>query len=66
MESKEVIITKIRQDPWLFFILTYAWTWGFWIPVVLLGQNVFTFPYFLLLGLGGTWTSYIGDIINLF
>jgi len=53
MESNDIIVSKIRQDPWLFFILTYAWTWSFWIAVVLFGQNVFEFPYFLLFGLGG-------------
>ena len=57
MVSSDPIITKIRQDPWLFFIFTYIWTWGFWIPVVLLGENIFTFPYFLLFGLGGMGPS---------
>ena len=53
MESNDLIISKIRQSPWLYFILTYAWSWSFWILAVLLGKNVFIFPYFLLLGLGG-------------
>ncbi|TFG07232.1 MAG: CPBP family intramembrane metalloprotease [Promethearchaeota archaeon] len=53
MEFNDDIIDKIKQKPWLFFILTYAWTWSFWIPLILFGQNVFLFPYFLLLGLGG-------------
>ncbi len=66
MESHDLIINKIRQDPWLFFILTYAWTWGFWIPVVLLGENVFTFPYFLLLGLGGLGPPIVAILLTYF
>lgn len=53
MGLKDPIIGKIRQGPCLYFILTYAWSWSFWIPAALLGTNVFDFPYFLLLGLGG-------------
>ncbi|TFF97080.1 MAG: CPBP family intramembrane metalloprotease [Promethearchaeota archaeon] len=53
MESHDPIISKIRLGPWQYFIFTYIWSWSFWIPAVLLRKNVFDFPNFLLLGLGG-------------
>jgi membrane protease YdiL (CAAX protease family) len=42
-----------RKSPWLYFALTFGWSWLFWIPAALSGQNVMQFPTVLLLVLGG-------------
>lgn len=42
-----------RSNPWLFFALTYSWTWLFWIPAALMAQEASTFPVTLLRYLGG-------------
>ncbi|MBN1146561.1 MAG: CPBP family intramembrane metalloprotease [Anaerolineales bacterium] len=39
--------------PWLYFGLAFGWSWLFWIPAALSGQNVMNFPVVLLLVLGG-------------
>ena len=43
----------IGSSPWPFFALTIGWSWLFWIPAVLSGQNITVFPTVLLLVLGG-------------
>ena len=40
------------SNSWLFFALTYGWTWLFWIPAALIGQEAST-PVMLLRYLGG-------------
>ncbi len=40
---------KYRYRPVLFFVLTYLFTWGFWIPAAFVPENVGTF--LMLLGL---------------
>ena len=42
-----------RSNSWLFFALTYGWTWFFWIPATLIGQETSAFPVTLLRYLGG-------------
>jgi hypothetical protein len=39
--------------PWLFFLLTFGWSWLFWIFAAVSGFDVGTIPGTLLLGLGG-------------
>ena len=41
------------SNPWPFFALTLGWSWLFWIPAVLSGQNITVFPTTLLFVLGG-------------
>lgn len=42
-----------RMRPWLFFGLTYAWTWLFWIAAALLGRSADAPAVQALIGLGG-------------
>ncbi|MHA1973730.1 MAG: CPBP family intramembrane glutamic endopeptidase [Candidatus Hodarchaeales archaeon] len=60
MKRSDPIITKINQGPWLYFIVTYAWSWIFWIPAALSGEDVLSFPYIILLGLGGLGPAVAG------
>jgi len=39
MNAKMSMSHSQYSSPWLFFALTYGWTWLFWIPVVLSGQE---------------------------
>jgi membrane protease YdiL (CAAX protease family) len=43
----------VRTYSWQFFAIALGLSWLFWIPAVLTGQDVLTFPVVLLLVLGG-------------
>lgn len=47
------------SNPWLFFVLTFGWTWLFWIAAVLSGMGVDKFPVQVLIALGG-----IGPVVS--
>ena len=68
MEQIDPLIDNLRQGPWLYFILTYVWSWIFWIPAVLIGKDVLSFPYFLLLGLAKnsiiSWISFSSSSVK--
>lgn len=49
-----------RSSPWQFFALTWGWTWLFWIPAALSGQDVMTFPVVLLVSIGGVGPALAG------
>jgi membrane protease YdiL (CAAX protease family) len=53
-----------RNDIWIFFALTYALTWIFWIPLTFSGQNVMDGPLMLLLLVGGFGPSIAGIIMT--
>ncbi len=42
-----------HTSPWLFFVLTFSWTWVFWIPAALLGMSADKVPVQVLIALGG-------------
>jgi membrane protease YdiL (CAAX protease family) len=42
-----------QNSPWLFFMLTFFWSWFFWIPVIIHGNDILSFPTVMLLAAGG-------------
>jgi membrane protease YdiL (CAAX protease family) len=42
-----------HTNPWQFFVLALGLSWLFWIPLALSGQDPMTFPYIILMVLGG-------------
>jgi len=55
-----VMISK--ANPWRFFVLALGISWFFWMWVILLGWNVFTFPA-IILGAFGLFGPAIAEII---
>ncbi len=53
---------KTKVNPWYFFALALGISWFFWIWVILLGWNVFTFPA-IVLGALGLFGPAIAEII---
>ncbi len=53
---------KSKANPWCFFILALGISWFFWMWVILLGWNVFTFPA-VILGALGLFGPAIAEII---
>ena len=53
-----------RSSPWFFFTLAYGVSWFFWIPAALSGQDVMTFPFVLLLYLGGIGPPLVGIMLT--
>lgn len=51
------------RSPWVFFGLTYLYTWLFWIPAAISGREWTTFPTFLLFILGGVGPSLMGIVL---
>ena len=51
-----------KANPWKFFALALGISWFFWIWVILLGWNVFTFPA-IVLGALGLFGPAIAEII---
>ena len=58
--SMSVMISK--ANPWRFFVLALGISWFFWIWVILLGWNVFTFPA-IILGALGLFGPAIAEIV---
>jgi membrane protease YdiL (CAAX protease family) len=57
--------TPIDTNPWYFFALALALSWLFWIPLALLGEDPMTFPYLILMILGGLGPA-VAEIILVF
>jgi len=55
--------TMKHSNPWPFFVLTYAITWIFWIPLALSGQDVMAGPLMIALVLGGLGPSVAGILM---
>ena len=53
-----------RTSPWLYFVLTFGWSWLFWIPAALSGQDVMQFPMVLLLALGGLGPAFAAILLT--
>ena len=51
-----------KADPWKFFALALGISWFFWMWVILLGWNVFSFPA-IVLGALGLFGPAIAEII---
>lgn len=51
-----------KANPWRFFVLALGISWFFWMWVILLGWNVFTFPA-ILFGAFGLFGPAIAEII---
>ncbi|MCW3132828.1 MAG: hypothetical protein N2V78_00610 [Methanophagales archaeon] len=51
-----------KANPWKFFVLALGISWFFWMWVILLGWNVFTFPA-IILGALGLFGCAIAEII---
>ena len=58
--SMSVMISK--ANPWRFFVFALGISWFFWMWVILLGWNVFTFPA-IILGAFGLFGPAIAEII---
>ncbi|MCW7080581.1 MAG: methyltransferase domain-containing protein [Candidatus Methanospirare jalkutatii] len=54
--------TRIKANPWKFFALALGISWFFWMWVILLGWNVFTFPA-IIFGALGLFGPAIAEII---
>lgn len=52
-----------RSSPWLYFALAFGWSWLFWVPAALSGQNVMRFPVVTLLVLGGLGPPLAGILL---
>jgi len=57
--------TPTDTNPWHFFGLALALSWLFWIPLALLGEDPMTFPYLILMILGGLGPA-VAEIILVF
>lgn len=57
--------TPTDTDPWHFFVLALALSWLAWIPLALLGEDPMTFPYLILMILGGLGPA-VAEIILVF
>ena len=62
MNGEDVTAGK-GPSPWVFFALTFALTWIFWLPLALSGQNVVEGPLMIALLLGGFGPSVAGIIM---
>ena len=63
MEKTKLYCRK-TTSPWPYFALTLGWTWLFWIPAALSGQDVMTFPVALLLYIGGVGPALAGILLT--
>jgi membrane protease YdiL (CAAX protease family) len=53
MRKKSPLPASTLSSPWFFFLLTFAWTWGFWVPTALSGRGVTTTLGAMGFALGG-------------
>ena len=53
--------TKLSlSNPWIFFLLTFVFSWVFWSIAVYLNQTYTSFPTIIFYALGGFGPSIIG------
>jgi membrane protease YdiL (CAAX protease family) len=53
MREKTRVEALTHTNPWCFFALALTLSWLFWIPLAFLGEDPMTFPYIILMILGG-------------
>lgn len=51
---------KVSQQLTLFILLTFIWTWAFYVPIVTGGHDPYQMPWMILLIFGGMGPSVIG------
>ena len=51
---------KQTKNLLIFFVLTFVWTWAFYIPIAMGGHNPYQMPWTILLIFGGMGPSVIG------
>ncbi|HOU15071.1 MAG TPA: hypothetical protein PKZ84_18330 [Anaerolineae bacterium] len=56
-------MSKETRNLTLFFVATFIWTWAFYIPLALSGNNPYQMPWMLLLILGGAGPSIVGVVM---
>lgn len=58
---------RAPRFPWLFFLITFGWTWAFWLPVAISanGHDALLEPLTRLVGDGrmGAWGPFIAAIV---
>ena len=56
---------KLKSNVWVFMLITYGFSWLFWIPDALIAQNILSAPEgvmnFLALNLGA-WGHLLGRL----
>lgn len=52
------------SNPWMFFLLTFVFSWVFWSIAVIMNQPYTSFPTILLYALGGFGPSLIGILLT--
>lgn len=62
MEKTKVYLS----NPWMFFVLTFVFSWSFWIIAVNMHQPYTSFPTIILYALGGFGPSLIGILLTYF
>jgi membrane protease YdiL (CAAX protease family) len=53
MNKIKIFIIKNRNNPWIFFIITFFLTWSFWIPAIFIGKDINSLSVMILIVLGG-------------
>jgi uncharacterized protein len=56
--------SRVLSSPWLFFALTFAWTWLFWVAAALSGSEWTEPAVLLLFALGGIGPSLTGVVLT--
>jgi len=62
-------MSKIKlylSNPWIFFLLTFVFSWLFWFIAILLNQGYTFFPTIIFFALGGFGPSIIGIYLTYF
>lgn len=59
-------MNKQTRNLLIFFVVTFVWTWAFYIPIVAGGHNPYEMPWMILLIFGGMGPSVIGVLMVLF
>jgi len=59
-------MNKQTKNLLIFFVLTFAWTWAFYIPIAAGGHSPYQMPWTILLIFGGMGPSVIGVLMVLF
>lgn len=59
-------MNKQTRNLLIFFVVTFVWTWAFYIPIAASGRNPYEMPWMILLIFGGMGPSVIGVLMVLF
>jgi membrane protease YdiL (CAAX protease family) len=60
---KMIKLSSSQEIPWAFLIITYGFSWSFWIPCALLGWNFNEIPASVLFYLGGLGPPLAGILL---